>query len=147
LSGLAGLWCLNLFSGVYGTTEVVPFPFVLIVELLGAAGDRCRALLDRTTGGGRPHMGIAIVGSSPDSRQTWDSLCGDREIRARTHQDVFEAAHEFDYAQRFSFAVGSRKTTEVEDRIAYDLAGAMKSDITATVAFKELNAALLEQFS
>ena len=26
LSGLAGLWCLNLFSGVYGTTEVVPFP-------------------------------------------------------------------------------------------------------------------------
>jgi hypothetical protein len=26
LSGRAGLRCLNLFSGLYGTTEVVPFP-------------------------------------------------------------------------------------------------------------------------
>jgi hypothetical protein len=28
LSGLAGLRCLHLFSGVYGTTEVVPFQIV-----------------------------------------------------------------------------------------------------------------------
>src|SRR5580704_18267598 len=30
LSGRAGLRCLNLFSGLYGTTEVVPFPRIVL---------------------------------------------------------------------------------------------------------------------
>jgi hypothetical protein len=32
LSGLAGWRCLNLFSGLCGTTEVVPFPLSLTGE-------------------------------------------------------------------------------------------------------------------
>ena len=51
-------------------------------------------------------MSIVVPWVGPDSGQACDSLGWDGEVGAGADQDFFEAADEFDYAQRFAFAVG-----------------------------------------
>ncbi len=81
---------------------------------------------------------------------------------AGADQDFFEAADEIDCADvlafggrgaspagggvRRSILCGGGVATEVEDGVADDLAGAVEGDVATAVAFKELDAALGEEF-
>ena len=103
-------------------------------------------MLDRAGEGARPYTSIALPGIGPDTCQTYYSLCGDREIGASPHKDIFEAADEFDYAQSFALGAGAGEAAEIEDRIADDLAGAVKGDVAAAVAFEEFDAAVFQKF-
>src|SRR5271165_2647689 len=99
-------------------------------------------------------MSIVVSCIRPDTGEAGDSFRGDSEVGAGADQDFFEAADEFDYAERLAFAVrggrGVRGSTsmaaQVEDGIADDLAGAVEGDVAAAVAFEEFNAALGKEF-
>lgn len=91
-------------------------------------------------------MSIIACGIRPHAGQAWHSLCRDSKVGAGADQDVFEAADEVDRAQRFAFAVGSGEATEIEDRVADDLAGAVEGDVAAAIAFEKLDAALGKEF-
>src|SRR5579864_5954289 len=91
-------------------------------------------------------MSIALHGICPDTCKPCYSLRGDREIGAGPHQDIFEAADEFDYAERFALAVWAGESAQVKDRIADDLAGAVEGDVAAAVAFEQLDAAVFQKF-
>jgi hypothetical protein len=86
---------------------------------------------------------------------------GDGEVGGGADQDFFEAADELDYAQGFARAFRTSlrlvranqwvrpytgEAAEIEDGVAYDLAGAVEGDVSAAVAFEEFDAALRQEF-
>jgi hypothetical protein len=103
-------------------------------------------LLDRAGEGARPYTSTDDFRVCPDSRQSCYSLCGNCEVGAGAHQDIFEAADEFDYAERFALAVWAGESAQVKDRIADDLAGTVEGNVAAAVAFEEFDAAVFQKF-
>src|SRR5208282_1174804 len=91
-------------------------------------------------------MSILACGIRPNSRKSWNPLRQDGEVGAGADQDFFQAADEFDDAERFALAIGSGESAQVKDGIADDLAGAVEGDIAAAVAFEELDAASGKEF-
>ena len=86
------------------------------------------------------------MGIGPDACQAYYPLRGDTEVGAGAHQDIFQAAYEFNYAQRFAFAVGAGESAQIKDGIADDLAGAVEGYVAAAVAFEEFDPTLLQEF-
>jgi hypothetical protein len=93
----------------------------------------------------RSYMSIVAIWSCPNSRETRNSFRRDREIDAGAHQDFFEAADEFDYAQRFAFAVCGGEATEIKDGVTDNLAGTVEGDVSSAVAFEEFDSTSLQE--
>jgi hypothetical protein len=104
-------------------------------------------------------MGWGEFWIRPDSGQALHSLCGYAGIRAGAYQDVFQLPDEFDYTHGFAGGVRARlrfarpddgvrpcTRSEVEDWVAYDLAGAVESDVASAIAFVQFYAALFQEF-
>ena len=82
----------------------------------------------------------------PDAGEAADACCRNAEIGAGADQDFFQAAHVFDGAQSFAFAVGSGDAAQIENGISDKLAGAVESDVAAAITLENFHAALGQQF-
>jgi hypothetical protein len=113
-------------------TEVVPFPVVRPQGVLQLA-----RFASRDSRGGHPYMRTVALIIRPNSSQSRHSLGGNSAVRAGADQDFFQAADELHCAKRLALAIGSRESTQIEDRVANELAWAMKRYIATAIAFEK----------
>jgi len=82
----------------------------------------------------------------PHTRETGHALSRNCEVSTTADQDFLQPADEFDRAERLALAVGSRKSAQIEDRIADDLPGPVKCNVTTAIALEDFDAALGKEF-
>jgi hypothetical protein len=92
----------------------------------------------------RPIGGVGI-GYSPCASEALDALGGNSKIGACADQNFFQPPHIFDCAQRFAVPSLRWESTQIEDRIANQLARAMKRNIAAAIALEKLYPSLRQQ--
>src|SRR5262249_13530146 len=100
----------------------------------GNFGGLCRASLDRTAEGGRPHMVSGGLGRCPNSGQPRYARGRNSKIGTGADQHLFQAADVVHRAQVLAVALPGWKPAQIENRISDSLSRPVEGHVSAAIA-------------